>query len=161
MGVIIYETEQTLSSLNGRSMVAVFPESAISLFSLIVFLTCSAYYISVYFHISTDKKSFFYLAAMGPSSWEIAFRTADGVSTIWNPMAIENRKKTLGNNSFPTAAQIPFSLSSDNFMGRNIKTVDDLKKQVDAMETAGFDEVIIAYRDMKDLKAVAQLIERK
>jgi len=98
---------------------------------------------------------------MGPSSWEIGFRTADGVSTIWNPMAAENRKKTLNNNSFPTAAQIPFSLSSDNFMGRNIKTVDDLKKQVDAMEAEGFDEAIIAYRDMKDLKAAGQLIERK
>jgi hypothetical protein len=41
--VYVYETTQKmLPGLDGRSMVAIFPESAFSLFSLVVFLACPA-----------------------------------------------------------------------------------------------------------------------
>ena len=99
-----------------------------------------------------------YLAAIGPDSWDTALRVADGVATFWNKFAAENHRRAMETRYMPTAALVPFSVSPGEFFGKKIESVDELAQQVDRMEKAGFDEVIIAYRDPADIEIAAELI---
>ncbi|MEE8397540.1 MAG: LLM class flavin-dependent oxidoreductase [Desulfobacterales bacterium] len=99
-----------------------------------------------------------YFAAGGPPSWEIAVRVADGITTFWDKFAAGNRKQWVTDKTFPTAALVPFSLSPEEFFGKQIGSLEDLKEQIEAMEAAGYDEAIVAYRDMADLESAATLI---
>ena len=100
-----------------------------------------------------------YLAAIGPASWDAALRVADGVATFWNKFAVENHKRAMETRQIPTAALIPFSVAPGEFFGKKIESVDELAEQVGGMEKAGFDEVIIAYRDLADIEIAARLIK--
>jgi len=100
-----------------------------------------------------------YLAAIGPASWDTALRVADGVATFWSGMAVENRKRAMATRTIPTAALVPFSVAPGEFFGKKIDSVDELGDQVHAMDEAGFDEVIVAYRDLPDLEIAARLIQ--
>jgi alkanesulfonate monooxygenase SsuD/methylene tetrahydromethanopterin reductase-like flavin-dependent oxidoreductase (luciferase family) len=100
-----------------------------------------------------------YLAAIGPDSWNTALRVADGVATFWNEFAVKNHKQAMETRYIPTAALVPFSVSPGEFFGKKIASFEELAKQVDGMEQAGFDEVIIAYKDLADLEIAAQLIK--
>jgi len=100
-----------------------------------------------------------YLAAIGPASWDTAVRVADGIATFWNKFAVENHKRAASVRSIPTAALIPFSASPGEFFGEKVDSIDALREQIAVMDVAGFDEVIIAYRDLGDLNAAAQLLD--
>ena len=99
-----------------------------------------------------------YLAAIGPDSWAAAVRVSDGITTFWNDFAIENHQRVMANSTLPTAALVPFSLSPEEFFGKKVRSLEDLRKQVETMENVGFDEAIIAYRDTTDLEIAAELI---
>jgi alkanesulfonate monooxygenase SsuD/methylene tetrahydromethanopterin reductase-like flavin-dependent oxidoreductase (luciferase family) len=99
-----------------------------------------------------------YLAAMGPESWEAAFRTADGVATIWSDEAAKMRSRAMAGRRLPTAALIPFSVSQDPFFQNKADSIEALEERVNAAKTADFDEVIIAYRDMSDLEIAAKIV---
>lgn len=98
-----------------------------------------------------------YLAAMGPESWEAAFRAADGVATIWSDEAARIRSRVMAERSLPTAALIPFSVSQDPFFQNKADSLDALEERVNAAKAANFDEVIIAYRDLADLEAASEI----
>jgi alkanesulfonate monooxygenase SsuD/methylene tetrahydromethanopterin reductase-like flavin-dependent oxidoreductase (luciferase family) len=100
-----------------------------------------------------------YLAAIGPASWETAQRVADGVATIWSDRMAENRRRIMTKRAIPTAALIPFSLSRDDFFDQRASSLEELREQIEALEKADFDEVIIAYGDMKDLETAARLLK--
>jgi 5,10-methylenetetrahydromethanopterin reductase len=99
-----------------------------------------------------------YRAAVGLKGWESALRIADGVVTFWNPEAASNRKSSVARRMLPTSAMVPFSLSGTEFFGQTVNGLEELRKQVVLMEEAGFDEAIIAYRNMEDLEAAAGLV---
>jgi hypothetical protein len=95
---------------------------------------------------------------VGPKGWESALAAADGVVTFWNEEAASNRKITVSRKKIHTAAMVPFTLSGQAFFGQTLNSLEALKKQIQRMEEAGFDEAIIAYRDMEDLEAAGGLI---
>lgn len=99
-----------------------------------------------------------YYAATGPAGWEVAVRVSDGITTFWDRYAAENRKQWMPDGTLPTSALVPFSLSPEEFFGKKIGSLEDLKVQIEAIEAAGYDEAIIAYRDMADLETAAKLI---
>ncbi len=99
-----------------------------------------------------------YLAAIGPASWDIALRVADGIATFWNDFAVENHKRAMGIRQIPTAALIPFSVSPGEFFGKKAGSLDELRDKIEAMDSAGFDEVIIAYKDLSDIEIAAELV---
>jgi alkanesulfonate monooxygenase SsuD/methylene tetrahydromethanopterin reductase-like flavin-dependent oxidoreductase (luciferase family) len=101
----------------------------------------------------------FFLAAIGPPSWEVALRIADGIATIWNPRSAETRAGALGDRTdYPTAALVPFSQKRDDFFPQRLSSLEELREQTAAMSEAGFDEIIIAYADIKDLETAAKLM---
>jgi alkanesulfonate monooxygenase SsuD/methylene tetrahydromethanopterin reductase-like flavin-dependent oxidoreductase (luciferase family) len=100
-----------------------------------------------------------YLAAIGPSSWEAAVRVADGVATIWSEEVAQTRRRVMAKRALPTAALIPFSLSRDDFFERRVSSLGELQDRVAALENDSVEEVIVAYADMADLEAAAQLIK--
>lgn len=99
-----------------------------------------------------------YLAAIGPASWESAGRVADGVATFWSDSLTETRKKFMTERTLPVAVLIPFAQSKTDFFEGQVKSLDELRDRVKTLEKEGFDEVIVAYGDMKDLETAAQLI---
>lgn len=99
-----------------------------------------------------------YLAAIGPASWETALRVADGVATIWNERVVELRSRVMAEQTLPTAALVPFSLTLDDFFPQRISSLDALEQSIKRLEEAGFDEVIVGYGDLADLNAAAELI---
>ncbi len=103
-----------------------------------------------------------YYAAIAPAGWQTAVRVADGITTFWSGTAAENRRVAMTVRQMPTSALVPFSLSPspEEFFGKRAGTQDDLREQVDAMEAGGFDEAVIAYRDMADLESAAGLIKK-
>ncbi|MBU4000683.1 MAG: LLM class flavin-dependent oxidoreductase [Proteobacteria bacterium] len=100
-----------------------------------------------------------YLACVGREAWKQALGVADGVVTFWNPEAEINRAWAMEQKPIQTSAMVPFSLSGKEFFGQTIQSLEDLGKKFQEMEAAGFDEGIIAYRDLKDLEAAASLIK--
>ena len=100
-----------------------------------------------------------YLAAVSPDSWETAMRVADGVATFWNEGMVDTRQKVMADNSLPTAALVPFTLSPEGIFGNKTISVDELGACVEAMEEAGIEEMMVAYRDLADLETVARLIQ--
>lgn len=58
-----------------------------------------------------------YLAAVGPASWDIAVRVADGVATVWTDMTAENYRCSMADRQLPTAVLIPFALAPGEFLG--------------------------------------------
>lgn len=99
-----------------------------------------------------------YLAAVGPAGWDNAIRVADGVATFWGDKIAETRKQFMTDRSIPVAVLIPFSLSHTDFFESRVTSVEELRKRVAKLEETGFEEVIVAYGDMKDLEAAAQLL---
>ncbi len=96
-----------------------------------------------------------YLAAVGPSGWETASRMADGVATFWGETTNDLRHRYLEGNPLPVAVLIPFSKTKPDFFPNQLQSIEMLAGRVAELEEAGFDEVIIAYGDMKDLELVA------
>lgn len=103
-----------------------------------------------------EKKIPLYAAAMGPSGWETAARIADGVSTIWGEKMNELRHRYLGDNPLPVAVLVPFSVSRPDFFPNQLRSLEGLAERITDLERAGFDEIIIAYGDLKDLELVAK-----
>ncbi|HJN51017.1 MAG: LLM class flavin-dependent oxidoreductase [Pseudomonadales bacterium] len=99
-----------------------------------------------------------YLAAVGPASWDIAVRVADGVATVWTDMTADNYRRSMADRQMPTAVLIPFALGAGEFLGNKAGSLPQLKDRVQALDDLGFDEVIIGYRDRNDLDIAAQLI---
>jgi alkanesulfonate monooxygenase SsuD/methylene tetrahydromethanopterin reductase-like flavin-dependent oxidoreductase (luciferase family) len=100
----------------------------------------------------------FYLAAIGPPSWETALRVADGVATIWSDEVAETRRRVMAERALPTAALIPFSLSRKDFFEHRATSIEELEARVSILEGEGVDEAIIAYAELEDLKEAAALI---
>jgi alkanesulfonate monooxygenase SsuD/methylene tetrahydromethanopterin reductase-like flavin-dependent oxidoreductase (luciferase family) len=101
-----------------------------------------------------EKQIPIYLAAVGPSGWEKAARVADGVSTFWNEKIKESREQYLSGKPLPVAVLVPFSLTRPDFFPNTVQSDEILSGRVAELEKAGFDEVIIAYGDMEDLKFI-------
>ncbi|MBU2548827.1 MAG: LLM class flavin-dependent oxidoreductase [Proteobacteria bacterium] len=99
-----------------------------------------------------------YLAAVSPESWRSALRVADGVATFWSEEAAANREQAMTERTLPTAALAAFSLSEEAFFPGTLQTLDALRERIDQMDRAGFDEVIVAYRDLSDLEAAGTLV---
>lgn len=102
-----------------------------------------------------------YAAAVSPASWEAAVRSADGVATFWNDSVGQTARQAMADRKIPVAALVPFSLSSGGFPEgwKGIHAPEALKECVALMESQGMDEVIIAYRELADLKSAAGLID--
>lgn len=100
----------------------------------------------------------FYLAAIGPASWQSALRVADGIATVWHDSLAETRRHWLREQTLPTAVLTPFAQTRDDFFARRVTSVEALRERVARLDEAGFDEVIVAYADLADLRAAARLI---
>jgi alkanesulfonate monooxygenase SsuD/methylene tetrahydromethanopterin reductase-like flavin-dependent oxidoreductase (luciferase family) len=108
-----------------------------------------------------ERPLLLYRAVGSIVGWRAALEDdADGVVTFWGPEAAENRKQALAEKPLLTAAMTPFTLSGKAFFGGAVTTLETLKQQREAMGAAGFDEMIIAYRDKEDLEAAAGLVRR-
>ena len=99
-----------------------------------------------------------FLAATNAETWQTAMAVADGVTTFWSPQAVELNRQAKGKTAIHTSAMVPFSLSQEPFFNNTIITLDDLEKQLNDVKQAGFDEAVIAYRDLTDLKALQGLV---
>jgi alkanesulfonate monooxygenase SsuD/methylene tetrahydromethanopterin reductase-like flavin-dependent oxidoreductase (luciferase family) len=102
-----------------------------------------------------EKKIPIYMAAIGPSGWEKAARVADGVSTIWGDKINELRQRFLEGNPLPVAVLVPFSVTRPDFFPNQVQSVEMLAGRMADLEEAGFDEIIIAYGERKDLELIA------
>ncbi len=100
-----------------------------------------------------------YLAAIGPNGWASAMRVGDGVATVWSDHVAETRRQFMAERVIPSAVLIPFAQSRTDFFARRVDTLDELQRRVTVLEAAGFEEVIVAYADMADLQAAAQLLK--
>ncbi len=107
-----------------------------------------------------DKNIPIYLAAMSASSWKTALQVADGVATIFNEEMLDIRNQLMTEKKLPTAALVPFSLSQEDFFeGWNrAHSKAELQERVQKMEAEGIEEIIVAYRELADLRVAAQLI---
>ena len=99
-----------------------------------------------------------YLAAVGPAGWDSAIRVADGVATFYSDKIAETRQQFMTERIIPVAVLIPFSLSRTDFFESRVTSIDELRERVAILEETGFDEVIVAYGDIKDLETAAQLL---
>ena len=99
-----------------------------------------------------------YLAAIGPNGWASAMRVADGVATVWSDRLAETRQQFMAERTLPTAVLIPFAQSRTDFFARRVTTFEELRQRIDSLEAAGCDEVIVAYAEMADIEAAAQLL---
>jgi hypothetical protein len=99
-----------------------------------------------------------FLAAIGPAAWESAMRIADGVATVWSDTLAETRQHWMAERPLPTAVLIPFAQTRSEFFVRPVSTLSELQRRVATLESAGFDEVIVAYADLADLGTAARLI---
>jgi alkanesulfonate monooxygenase SsuD/methylene tetrahydromethanopterin reductase-like flavin-dependent oxidoreductase (luciferase family) len=102
-----------------------------------------------------ENKIPIYLAAIGPSGWEKAARLADGISTIWGEKINELRHQYLEGNPLPVAVLVPFSITKPDFFPNQLQSVEMLAARVAELDESGFDEIIIAYGDLNDLKLVS------
>ena len=73
----------------------------------------------------------------------------------------QTRRRAMAARPLPTAALIPFSLSRDDFFERRVSSTDELANRVETLEREGLDEVIVAYGELADLEAAAELIRGK
>jgi alkanesulfonate monooxygenase SsuD/methylene tetrahydromethanopterin reductase-like flavin-dependent oxidoreductase (luciferase family) len=105
-----------------------------------------------------DKPVPIYLAAVGPAGWDNAIRVADGVATFYSDKIAETRQQFMTERIIPVAVLIPFSLSRTDFFESRVTSIDELRERVAILEETGFDEVIVAYGDIKDLETAAQLL---
>jgi alkanesulfonate monooxygenase SsuD/methylene tetrahydromethanopterin reductase-like flavin-dependent oxidoreductase (luciferase family) len=105
-----------------------------------------------------EKKIPIYLAAVGASGWEKAARIGDGISTFWDEKLKETQTRYLQGKELPVAVLIPFSISRPDFFPNPMKSVEVLADRVAALEEGGFDEVILAYGDLEDLKVITERI---
>jgi alkanesulfonate monooxygenase SsuD/methylene tetrahydromethanopterin reductase-like flavin-dependent oxidoreductase (luciferase family) len=99
-----------------------------------------------------------FLAAIGPSGWATAMRVADGVATVWSDKLAEIRQQWMAERSLPSAVLIPFAQTRSDFFARRVTDLDELRRRIAFLDTAGFDEVIIAYADQADLVTAACLL---
>jgi alkanesulfonate monooxygenase SsuD/methylene tetrahydromethanopterin reductase-like flavin-dependent oxidoreductase (luciferase family) len=99
-----------------------------------------------------------FLAAIGPAGWDSAMRLADGVATVWNDTLAETRRHWMAERTLPSAVLIPFAQTRADFFARPVRTLEELRQRIARLETAGFDEVIVAYAEMGDLETAAQLL---
>ena len=99
-----------------------------------------------------------YLAAIGPNGWASAMRVADGVATVWSDTVGEMRRQHMGERQLPAAAMIPFAQTRSDFFARRVASFDELRRRVDHLDAAGFDEVIVAYAELTDLEMAARLV---
>jgi hypothetical protein len=99
-----------------------------------------------------------FLAAIGPAGWESAMRVADGIATVWGDTLAETRQRWMVERPLPTAVLIPFAQTHPDFFTRPVTSLAELQRRVTVLETAGFDEVIVAYADLADLDAAARLM---
>jgi alkanesulfonate monooxygenase SsuD/methylene tetrahydromethanopterin reductase-like flavin-dependent oxidoreductase (luciferase family) len=102
----------------------------------------------------SEKKIPIYMAVVGPSGWKKAARLADGVSTFWGENIQESHHRYLNEKPLPVAVLVPFSLTRPDFFLNTVQSAEVLAEKVNELEEAGFDEIIIAYGDMKDLEFV-------
>ena len=100
-----------------------------------------------------------YLAAIGPGGWTSAMKVGDGVATVWSDGLAETRLKFMAERVIPSAVLIPFAQSRTDFFARRVSTLEELQQRVEVLEAAGFDEVIVAYAEMADLRTAAQLVQ--
>jgi alkanesulfonate monooxygenase SsuD/methylene tetrahydromethanopterin reductase-like flavin-dependent oxidoreductase (luciferase family) len=103
-----------------------------------------------------EKKIQIYMAAIGPSGWEKAACFADGVSTLWGEKINELRLRCLEKNPLPVAVLVPFSVTKPDFFPNQLHSAEELAGKVAELEEMGFDEIIIAYGDRKDLEMMAK-----
>jgi hypothetical protein len=101
-----------------------------------------------------------YMAAIGADSWKTASETADGIETVWHDKTVEIRRQVMTEHIFPTAVMMPFSLSRTDFFDHRMTSVAELQDRIFLLEEAGFDEAIVAYAEMADLEAAADLIKK-
>ena len=100
-----------------------------------------------------------FLAAVGPSSWEIAMGVADGIATFWTDKVLEMRKQFMTERTLPVVVLIPFAQSRTDFFSESaVSSLDELRRRVEILEEAGFDEVMVAYGERADLETAAKLI---
>jgi alkanesulfonate monooxygenase SsuD/methylene tetrahydromethanopterin reductase-like flavin-dependent oxidoreductase (luciferase family) len=99
-----------------------------------------------------------FLAAIGPAGWESAMRVADGIATVWGDMLAATRQHWMAERTLPTAVLIPFAQTRTDFFTRPVASLAELQRRVMVLETARFDEVIVAYADLADLDAAARLV---
>jgi|GEM_PF-1573619 len=102
-----------------------------------------------------------YVAAIGPSGWDCAVRTADGVATMWSDTLVQTRTQHTGQRSLPVAVLIPFARSRSDFFPNRVASLEELRQKVSMLEQDGFDEVIVAYADMGDLEAASLLVAER
>ena len=99
-----------------------------------------------------------FLAAIGPAGWESAMRVADGIATVWSDTLAATRQRWMVERTLPTAVLIPFAQTRMDFFTRPVVSFAELQRRVTVLETAGFDEVIVAYADLADLDTAARLM---
>jgi hypothetical protein len=58
----------------------------------------------------------------------------------------------------PTAVLIPFAQRHSDFFARRVTSLEALRQRVMELETAGYDEAIVAYAELADLETAAQLL---
>jgi alkanesulfonate monooxygenase SsuD/methylene tetrahydromethanopterin reductase-like flavin-dependent oxidoreductase (luciferase family) len=102
-----------------------------------------------------------FLAAIGPAGWASALRLADGVATVWSETLAETHRHWMAERTLPTAVLIPFAQTRADFFTRPVRTLAELQQRVALLETAGFDEVIVAYAELADLQTAARLLNRR
>jgi alkanesulfonate monooxygenase SsuD/methylene tetrahydromethanopterin reductase-like flavin-dependent oxidoreductase (luciferase family) len=99
-----------------------------------------------------EKKIPIYMAAIGPAGWEKATRIADGLSTIWGEKINQLRHQYLDGKVVPVSVLVPFSVTRPDFFPNQVQSVEVLAERMSELEGAGFDEMIVAYGDRKDLE---------
>jgi hypothetical protein len=64
----------------------------------------------------------------------------------------------MGDRTLPTAALVPFTLSPEGIFGQETLSLEALGACRQDMEKAGIQEMMIGYRDLADLDAIARII---
>lgn len=85
-------------------------------------------------------------------------QVGDGVATVWSDALAETRLKFMAERVIPAAVLMPFAQSRTDFFARRISALKELQQRVGTLEVGGFDEVIVAYAEMADLRTGAQLV---
>ena len=84
---------------------------------------------------------------------------ADGIATFWTDKVLEMRKQFMTERTLPVVVLIPFAQSRTDFFSESaVSSLDELRRRVEILEEAGFDEVMVAYGERADLETAAKLI---
>lgn len=99
-----------------------------------------------------------YLAAVSESSWQLATKVADGISTfITDDLETKKEKLSQGKN-LPVAVLVPFSVKRKDFFRHALNSPEKLAKTIEQLESWGIDELILAYADLEDVEALSSVL---